>query len=367
MFAADKHDIDDAIMSTDGTRALGVMYYDDYRVDHYFDEEAAATDALIKKSFPGLETNVVSRSQDGKRLMIAALRDNAPVKFIWLDLSKKAGNAWFSQYPYLEGKSLPTVQPFEFEARDGQLLHGYLTLPLAAADEKPPVIVFPHGGPHSRDYRYFDPYVQFFANRGYAVLQVNFRGSEGYGTAFEAAGYRQWGQAMQQDVYDAVEWLGAQGTVDIERKCMVGASYGGYVALVTAYQKPHEYRCIVSIAGIPDLYKMVDLDALNPNLKPLLPTMIGDTSSREDSDMLRDHSIMNHVIEIRAPILLVHGTVDTRVDVGQSRAFYSRAKDSSIDISIRYLELEDGTHFLDEYKNRLAVFEAMDTFLEEHL
>ncbi len=366
LFAADAHDVADTIMSTDGSKVLGFTYYNHYREDHYIDDEAAASDALIKKTFPGYETNVVSRSQDGKRLMIAALRDNAPPKYIWLDLDKKAGNAWFSQYPQLEGKTLPTVQPFQFEARDGMTLHGYLTMPLVNNDDaKPGVVVFPHGGPHARDYQYFDPFVQFFANRGYAVLQVNFRGSEGYGSAFEIAGYRQWGQAMQQDVYDAVEWLGKQGTVDIERKCMVGASYGGYVALVTAYQKAREYRCIASIAGVPDLHDMVRMESLDPNMKARYAKVIGDISSSEGADMLRENSIVSHTIDVKAPILLIHGTVDTSVDVSQSRGFYNNQKRGDMDIT--YVELEDGTHHLDEFKNRLAVFKALDEFLEKHL
>ncbi|WP_156762849.1 alpha/beta hydrolase family protein [Woeseia oceani] len=365
LFSADGYDVSDALLSTDRSRVIGVSYYEHFQKDHYFDQQAEATDQLIDNSFPGLETNVVSRSLDGKRLMIAAQRDNSPPKYIWLDLDKKTGGAWFSQYPNLEGKTLPTVQPYEFTASDGTTLQGYLTMPLAPAAEKPPLIVFPHGGPHSRDYQYFSPYVQFFANRGFAVLQVNFRGSEGFGSAFEAAGYRQWGQAMQQDVYEAVDWLTAQDIVDADRKCMVGASYGGYVALVAAYQRPHDYRCIASIAGIADLYDMVNLESLNPGRKPIVAKSIGDVGSREDVEMLREHSVIRHVIKIRAPILLVHGTVDTRVDVAQSRAFYSRA--SKADLDIRYLELKDGTHFLDEYNNRLAVFEALDEFLAERL
>ncbi|MDZ7644265.1 MAG: alpha/beta fold hydrolase [Woeseiaceae bacterium] len=265
--------------------------------------------------------------------MISAIRDNAPPKYIWLDLDKKAGGAWYSKFPHLEGKRLPEVRPIRFEARDGTTLNGYLTMPLDASG-KPPLVVFPHGGPHARDYQYFDPYVQFFANRGYAVLQVNFRGSEGYGTAFETAGYRQWGRSMQLDVYDAVDWLAGQEIVDTDRKCMVGASYGGYVALVTAYQKPHDYRCIVSIAGIPDLYDMVRMDSLYTERKAIVSKMIGDISSAEDSEALKEYSPTSHVRDMRAPILMAHGTADTRVDVGQSRAFEWKAEDVGLDIEL---------------------------------
>jgi dipeptidyl aminopeptidase/acylaminoacyl peptidase len=245
------------------------------------------------------------------------------------------------------------------------MLTGYLTMPLEWEGDKPSLIVHPHGGPSSRDYQYFDPFVQFFANHGHAVLQVNFRGSNGFGTEFNQAGWRQWGQAMQQDVYDAVEWLEQQDLIDTDRKCVVGASYGGYVALVAAYQKPHEYKCIASIAGISDLYELARLDSLYRSRKAFIGMEVGDPYDANDKQMMQENSPVNHVQEIRAPLLVIHGTEDTRVRINQTRQFYNRA--TQLKVGIEYLELEDGTHFLDEYNNRLAVFEALDKFLEANL
>jgi dipeptidyl aminopeptidase/acylaminoacyl peptidase len=365
LFSAEGYDVEGAIMSNDRAALLGVYYFDDFRVDHYFDAAAAQRAEFIKSSFPQFKTTIVSRSLDGKRMIVSLVSDDAPPRYIWVDLEKKVAQSWFSQYPYLDNKPMPNVKPIQFEARDGILLNGYLTMPLESEGARPPLIVFPHGGPDARDYRYFDPFVQFFANRGYAVLQVNFRGSTGFGTEFEIAGYREWGRAMQNDVYDAIDWLIEQDLVDGDRKCIVGASYGGYVSLVAAYQKPRDFRCVVSIAGISDLYRMAMQDSMNPYRKLIISEEVGDPYDSADKELLLEYSAIRHVEAIRAPLLVIHGIEDTRVRIAQTRRFYDRAKKAGVEIE--YLELQDGTHFLDGYQTRLAVFEALDSFLKKHL
>lgn len=365
LFAADGYDLAGAIMSNDQSKVIGVYYYDHFRVDHYFDPASAEKAQLVKKSFPGYSTSIVSRSLDENQMIVSLNKDNQPRLYVWVDLEKSTGGSWFSQYPSLNGKALPNVSPIEFEARDGKRITGYLTLPLEPDGEKPSLIIHPHGGPSSRDYQYFDPWVQYFASRGHAVLQVNFRGSEGFGTEFLQAGWREWGQAMQEDVYDAVAWLEQQELVDASRKCVVGASYGGYVALVAAYQKPNEFKCIASVAGIADLHEMAKREFLYRSRKTTIQMEIGNPSESRDRDMLKEFSAINHVGKIKAPLLVIHGTEDTRVRISQTRQFFHKAEELGLDIE--YLELEDGTHFLDEYQNRLAVFEALDSFLDANL
>jgi len=365
IFGADGHDLVGGILSNDRASVVGFYYYDDYREDHYIDPSVDAIWKTVKASFPAYATQILNRSTDGQRLMLSALRDDAPPKFIWMDVNGPAAGAWYAEFPYLEGKPMAGKQNISFAASDGTTIEGYLTLPVTGSSDKPPLIVHPHGGPHSRDYKYFDPYVQFMANRGYAVLQVNFRGSSGFGTQFEAAGYRQWGQLMQQDIYDAVDWLAEQDLVDVDKKCMVGFSYGGYASLVAAYQRPQDYQCIVSVAGVPNLYEMVERDSKSTRSRHVIAKSIGDIGDPVDREMLKENSAINHVTEIRAPMLLVHGTQDTRVRVSQSRAFYNKAEEIGLDIE--YIEIEDGTHFLDGYANRLTVFKAIDEFLDEHL
>ena len=410
LFAVDGHDIAGTITSNDQSKILGVYYYDHFRVDHYFDSDAEQKAKLVASSFPEHAVSIVSRSLDQNRMMVSLYKDNEPQKYVWVDLAQKAASSWFSQYPDLQGVAMPNVQPIEFEARDGRKITGYLTMPLQWDGEKPSLIVHPHGGPSSRDLQYFDSLVQFFANRGHAVLQVNFRGSSGFGTEFNQAGWRQWGQAMQEDVYDAVAWVENQGLIDKDRKCVVGAGgYGGYVALVAAYQKPHDYRCIVSIAGISDLnaqmktlsvyrdpkqfigtvvgtpYDSDDKQVLHEDAatgssdfyvqarrhsiyrarKQVIGTEVGNPSNSDDIEMMENNSAVGHIVETRAPHLVVHGSQDSQVRIQQARHFYDMATREKIDIE--YLELEDGTHYLDEYNNRLAVFKALDEFLDANL
>ena len=365
LFAADDFDVSHAILDPAKRRVVGAGYYDHFEKRHYFDAADAKNHQLVRQSFPQFETFVVSRSRDASRMIVQAQRDNSPTKFFWLDSKAQKAGAWFSQFPELEGQTLTPVTPFEFAARDGLQIRGYLTLPARADGAQPPLVVYPHGGPHSRDYQYFDPMVQLFANRGYAVLQVNFRGSEGFGSHFEASGYRQWGSKMQDDVYDAIAWLKAQDIVDAERACVVGGSYGGYVALTAAFQKPDEFACFVSMAGISDLPAQVLADSAYETAQIAAYKAIGDISDAEQKHQLYLNSPIRHISKLRRPILLIHGDRDTQVRVTQSVDIFRKAK--AAELPVEYIELPFGTHYLDDNKNRLATFTAVDDFLRKHL
>lgn len=365
LFAADGYDVAHAILSVDRTEVIGASYFDDSRVDHYFADSDTATAKLVAQSFANYQTSIVTISKDRKRMIVRATRDDTPPKYFWLDLDTGKGGIWFSQYPYLEKQVLASKQPIEFEASDGLKITGYLTLPPGVDSKKARTIVFPHGGPRARDYKDFDPYVQFFANRGYAVLQVNFRGSTGFGNSFELAGYREWGQAMQQDVYDAIDWLTEQDVVNTEHMCAVGISYGGYVALTAAFQRPEQFDCIVSMAGVSDLAELTSTESRFSRDKTVITKLIGDPTDDADETRMEQVSPLNNLRAIKRPILLIHGTFDTQVHVKQSQKFYKMAERAGIDVE--YVELERGTHYFDENVNRQAVFEALDQFLETHL
>lgn len=207
--------------------------------------------------------------------------------------------------------------------------------------------------------------MQFFASRGYAVLQVNFRGSEGFNNYYETSGYQQWGKKMQSDVYEAVDWIKAQNIIDEKNMCVVGASYGGFVALTAAIQQPENFNCFISIAGVADLEALVAKEYKYPYKRAFLNNTIG---HYENSDTIKEFnqvSAMQNIDKIKRPILLMHGEKDTRVHVSQSQDFYNAAKKQGI--NVQYIELEDGTHFLDEWNNRVKAFNAMDEFLSKHL
>ncbi|MFD1620864.1 alpha/beta hydrolase family protein [Thalassotalea marina] len=364
LFSHDKYDVDSALLSPDQSKVIGAVYYDHFRRNHFFDPNENNIHNKVAKIFSQYETSIVDFSLDRSKVLVLAVKDNSPPKYFWLDQQANKAGVWFSKYPHLENKPLANVEAFEFETQDKMLLNGYLTMP-NNSDGKPPLIVYPHGGPNARDYQYFDPYVQYFANKGYAVLQVNFRGSTGFGNSYETAGYREWGAKMQSDVYEAVDWLATQNKVDMSKVCFVGASYGGYVALTAAAEKPNDYKCIVSVAGVSDVKALADTAYLMPTLRSFVENTIGHPKVDDDVNNMREISPINYVKNIKAPILLIHGAKDTRVSIKQSRKFFDEAKDADLDI--QHIEYEFGTHFLDENDNRLSAFKEIGEFLEKHL
>ena len=184
-----------------------------------------------------------------QRFLILTVSDTSPHCFYTFDKAKGKLNAWYGSYPQLAKTQLSKVERFDFEARDGRPLHGFLTLPNGV--KNPPVVLHPHGGPYGiYDSKYFDPFVQMFASRGYAVVQVNYRGSGANGNAYKTSGYGEWGKKMQTDLIDALDYVVGTGKVHKKKACIAGASYGGYAALAAGYQTPDRFQCIISIAGI---------------------------------------------------------------------------------------------------------------------
>jgi dipeptidyl aminopeptidase/acylaminoacyl peptidase len=250
------------------------------------------------------------------------------------------------------------LQPVVYRARDGLLIPAYLALPGPAADGPYPTILLPHGGPYARDTDHFDYWVQYFVSRGYAVLKPNFRGSTGYGDEFVVAGFDQWGLKMQDDVMDGLDWMIAEKYTDPARVCIVGASYGGYVASVAAFKTPRRFRCAVSFAGVSSLD---DLVSQWQNLR-----FSEQSIQRVQTGSTRDaNSPLVQVEQVAVPLLIVHGDLDRRVFVEQSRDFADKLKQAGK--SFTYIEQADGNHHLSLQHHRTEFFLAMDKFLQSHL
>jgi dipeptidyl aminopeptidase/acylaminoacyl peptidase len=359
--APGEFDISNVIFKPSHTEmnVIGYTYVDDFVRRVYWDSEQKNIGNQLAKllSKSGLQSNIYDYSLNKNRYIISAISDSSPVKYYLFDKNKKSLSLWFSQFPYLEGKALANVTPFTFNARDGMEIYGYITLPNGV--EKPPVILFPHGGPYARDYQYFDPYVQMMANEGYAVLQVNFRGSTGYGNKYMTSGYHQWGRAMQTDLLDAYEWLLATELVHKDKACIAGASYGGYAALVAGYQTPELFDCIVSIAGVSDLGDQMTMWRRLGSFDYIDNAVNGD-----DTD-IKAVSPYYHTEKFKKPVLLIHGKKDTRVSYRQSSAMYDQLKSAGKDVM--YKEFDYGTHYLDDATNRANAMKLMKDFFEEHL
>ncbi|MDA8621247.1 alpha/beta fold hydrolase [Psychrosphaera sp.] len=362
------YDITGVVENSDETKIIGVRYMEHFDRIHYFDSSDQDLNKLVANSFPGYETVIASADLDRKKLLVMAYKNDSPAKYFWLDLNKKAGGFWYSQYPYLEGQVLGKTEHVVYEARDGLSINAYLTMPPnQKGNKKPPLVILPHGGPFGvRDNQSFDYLVQFLANLGYAVIQPNYRGSGGYGSVFQSIGYKEWGGKMQDDLYDAVDWIAKNNIADTKNACFVGWSYGGYAALTAAYQKPNDYQCIVSIAGVSDIEQHADENSRRTSaLTDFTREAIGDVSIDEDLAKLKMASAINFVQRVKAPVLLIHGQNDTQVHYGQSEAFYDAGKKAGLDID--YIEYETGTHYLDEYNNRLDAFMHIEKFLKKHL
>jgi dipeptidyl aminopeptidase/acylaminoacyl peptidase len=273
--------------------------------------EAKVLVALMQQ-FPGEEVTFVSHTFDGKKAIVRVRADTDPGAFYLYDADTKKVSFLLGRRPWIKSEQMASMEPIDVTARDGMKLHGYLTLPPGKTEAKNlPMVVFVHGGPYGiRDQWDFDPYVQVLATRGYAVLQINYRGSGGRGFDFMHAGYHEWGAKMQDDVTDATRWAITQGTADPARICIFGGSYGGYAALEGAVKEPDLYKCAIGYVGVYDLRLMytrgdIPQSSFGSNY---LKMVLG-----ENQDELYDRSPIAHLDRLKAKVMLIVGGADTRV------------------------------------------------------
>jgi dipeptidyl aminopeptidase/acylaminoacyl peptidase len=259
------------------------------------------------------------------------------------------------------------MSTYTYKARDGADLSGYLTVPPGAPATPPPLIVMPHGGPESRDDLSFDHWGQYFATRGYAVFQPNFRGSGGFGRAFAEAGYRQWGARMQDDVTDGVNALIASGKVDANRVCIVGASYGGYAALYGGAAQPDLYKCVVSVAGVSDLSQMMKwqkrVAGSESSRYEYWTKSIGDVQA--DAARLVEKSPITYAASYKPPVLLFHGELDDIVPVEQSKMMEKALKKAGANVKMILYENEDHSGWTETHSRE--VLSEIEAFLAAHL
>ncbi|MWV28104.1 alpha/beta hydrolase family protein [Aurantiacibacter rhizosphaerae] len=351
-------DVDRLIRIGRKQRVVGVSYAAEKRQVEYLDEDLANLAARLQQALPGKPLiNIVGASADEQTLLIVASSDVDPGMTYLLDRQSNALSPLLPLRDHLAELEMAPMRPVTFPAADGTQIPGYLTMPL---NSEGPVsaIVLPHGGPGSRDEWGFDWLVQFFAARGYAVLQPNFRGSSGYGDAwFGRNGFQQWETAIG-DVNDAGRWLVSEGIADPDRLGIVGWSYGGYAALQSQVVDPDLYQAVVAIAPVTDL-ELLREEARDYTNFAQVREFVGTGSHVEDG------SPANHADRFRAPVLLFHGTQDTNVGVFQSQRMKSRLEDAGA--SVQYVEYDGFDHSLDHGQVRGNMLLAIDTFLGQHL
>lgn len=321
----------------------------------------------LMQAFPGQDVMIHSHTSDHKKLGVHVSADKNPGDFYALDLNKNKLRKLVSSRSWLNPKHLAEVRPISLTARDGLELHGYLTLPPGREAKNLPLVVNPHGGPHGpRDYWGFNPETQLLANRGYAVLQVNFRGSGGYGRDFQQAGYRKWGREMQDDVTDATLWAVEQGIADKSRICLYGGSYGGYATLQGLVREPELYKCGIGYVGVYDLETMRtcgDIVSRGHYGKVFLDKVIG-----KDPAELKANSPAENADKIKAKVFLAHGEDDVRVPMCQLKQMLKglekagKVKDRDYFVMVR-----DEGHGYHNPKNRKDFYSTLLKFLDENI
>ncbi len=348
-------------------RVVGYAVDEDMPVYRYFDPKRQALQNGLERAFRDLSVRVVSSDVANDRMIVQTVGPKTPASYYLYDRNTHKATAIAAAYPELDENMLGDVKPYPYKASDGLDIHAYLTLPPGKPPHNLPLVVMPHGGPDARDDMRFDFISQFLANRGYAVLRPNFRGSSGYGRPFTEAGLHQWGLKMQDDISDGVKKAIADGIADPRRVCIVGASYGGYAALAGATLTPQLYACTVSYAGISNLPDMIGYEhqAFRQDMTngSFATTRMGDAFT--DTAQLEGASPALHADKVAAPVLLLHAELDVTVPIDQSERMEKALEDAHKDV--RFVRIPGDDHYLSLEDTRLRVLEEIETFLAAHI
>jgi dipeptidyl aminopeptidase/acylaminoacyl peptidase len=333
-------------------------------VRKYLDKETEDTYKKLEKRFPGYEVYLTFHNKNEDIYICRIYNDRTMGSYYLYEKNGDKLTKLADRNPWLKESDMAEMKPISYKTRDGLTIHGYLTIPKGMTPKNLPVVVNPHGGPWYRDTWTFNPEVQFLANRGYAVFQMNFRGSTGYGKAFWEASFKQWGKTMQDDITDGVNWLIKEGIADPKRIAIYGGSYGGYATLAGVTFTPDLYACAVDYVGVSNLFTF--LKTIPPYWKPMLDMMyemVGDP--QKDSALLVSSSPVFHVDKIKVPLMVAQGAKDPRVNIDESNQIVNALRQRGV--QVEYLVKENEGHGFANEENRFDFYEAMEKFLAKHL
>ena len=356
-------DVSDVRIHPD-TREPQIVTFQKDRSEYLVLDPSVAGDlAAIRALHPG-DPVFTSADDADATWLVAFTNDSGPIQYFTYDRASKTGRFLFENRPELSRYRLASMEPFSFTARDGLTVHGYVTFPPEGGRAGLPAVLDVHGGPWARDNWGFNPEAQWLANRGYLCVQVNFRGSTGYGKAFINAGDREWGGRMHDDLVDAVGFITGQGWADPARVAIYGGSYGGYAALVGASFTPDLFSCAVDIVGPSNLKTLIE--TIPPYWAPLIAQYhrrVGDPAT--DADFLWSRSPLSRVHDIRIPLLIAQGANDPRVKQAESEQIVAALREAGIEHE--YLLFPDEGHGFAKPENRLRFYAAAEKFLARHL
>ncbi len=363
VFASEDEDVSGVVLNDAGT-PIAVSYAGDIFRREWLDPQINRWRRMLGQALTGSDVTLLDIDDDRSRMLVLQSGPADPGALYVFSPENSALDLFAEYRPQVPAGLLSAPQPIRYDARDGTSIHGYLTLPKGREARGLPLIVHPHGGPYGiRDWDEYSDMVQFLANRGYAVMQPNFRGSGGYGESFELLGNGQIGRAMQDDLDDAVAHLVDQGIVDPQRVCILGSSYGGFAALWGAIRNPEIYRCAVSFAGVTHFERQLSFNSsflFGRNRSRWWDRVDGDQTNFD----LDDVSPAVQVARLTRPVLLVHGEEDSVVPYDQYELMVRRARNANIPLET--LSLEEAGHGFDRPEDEQAYYDAIDAFLARH-
>jgi dipeptidyl aminopeptidase/acylaminoacyl peptidase len=330
----------------------------------YLDPETEKMFATVEQKLPGYQVEEAGNDHDENQFIFSATSDRTPGTRNLFNVKTGELTKLADVAPWLKEDQLAPMKPIVYTSRDGLTIHGYLTLPLGREAKNLPVVINPHGGPWYRDTWGYDPEIQFLVNRGYAVLQMNFRGSTGYGRKFWEASFKQWGKKMQDDITDGVQWLIKQGVADPKRIAIYGGSYGGYATLAGVTFTPDLYAAAVDYVGPSNMFTF--MKTIPPYWKPYLDSfyeMVGDPV--KDKELLASESPVMHVDQIKTPLFVAQGAQDPRVNKAESDQMIASLKKRGV--TVEYMVKENEGHGFHNEENKFDFYGAMEKFLGQHL
>jgi dipeptidyl aminopeptidase/acylaminoacyl peptidase len=357
------YDVGGVAVDPDTHEIQAVTFIKDRQEKIILDDSIREDYAAISQLHPG-DWGITSRDASNRVWLVAFTADDGPVEYWTYDRDSKQGTFLFNHQPALAEYDLSKIEPFEFQARDGLTVHGYLTFPQGVERRDLPTVLCVHGGPWARDMWGYNPTAQWLANRGYLCVQVNYRGSTGYGKEFLNAGDKQWGKTMHTDLVDAVDFVVEKGWADKERIGIYGGSYGGYAALAGVTFTPELFACSVDIVGPSNLHTL--LESIPPYwapMKAIFTKRMGDPET--EADLLTQASPLTHVDKICRPLLIAQGANDPRVKQAESEQIVEAMKEKGI--PHEYLLYPDEGHGFQQPENNLHFHAVAERFLARHL
>lgn len=364
IYSNPKVDVSDAIYSINKNKLIYAGFETWKKERHYLDETFKDIFKKLEVLLPNTEIVLASSDAAEKKFIVRTYTDRNPGSFYLYTIEDEKLVKLSDVNSSLKVENMAEMKPISYKTRDGLTVNGYLTLPNGMLSKNLPVIVMPHGGPDSRNSWGYNSEVQFLASRGYAVFQVNFRGSKGYGKDFWIAGFKEWGAKMQNDITDGVQWLIAQGIADPSRIAIYGFSFGGFSALHGLMSNPELYKCGASYSGFTNLFTY--FKDIPPYYRPYLQMYYETVGNPEsDADYFRAVSPIFHTNKIKVPVLIAQGALDPRVNMNETHQFVKELKKKKVPVTYIFKEKEG--HVFRNNENRLEFYKELEIFLEQNL